>query len=423
MHYVWKHRLWLAGDLRSIDHQPIQVIDTGQLNHDAGPDFFNAKVNIGGKCWCGNVEMHLRASDWYRHGHQEDPAYNSVILHVVHLSDCRVTRTDGQIIPQMILPCAADFAEKYSHFINNPANELCCAPHLHSLPPVMVHSWLDALAFQRLYAKAEAVRTRADRYAGHWEQAVFITLARALGAGINGDAFERVAASLPLRLLHKHSDSIVSLEAFLFGQAGLLEGTPPDPYVEHLQQEYQFLRNKFSLQPLNNLLWQMARMRPQSFPHRRLALLAAMCLNGFDLLQRIRDCATEADARQLFSLHLSGYWTTHYSFGRPSAAINTTALSRSTIDILVINVVLPVMMAYGEWIGDEQMMARATALGEFIPPEKNRYTARFTAAGVACNNALTSQAMVQLHTQYCNLRKCLQCRIGHRLLASQSLSR
>lgn len=420
MQYVWLHRLWLAGELRTVDDEPVAVIDVGQLNRDAGPDFFNSKIKIGDKFWCGNVEIHVKASDWYRHGHQDNRAYDSVVLHVVETNDCRIRRPDGQVIPQIILPTARDFAERYGHFINNSANQLACAPEIQSLPPVLIHSWLDSLAFERLHAKADAVKERLERCGGDWEQAAFITLARAMGAGINGDSFERVAASLPLRLLHKHCDSLVSLEAFLFGQAGLLDCPQHDGYVEQLQAEYSFLRNKFSLRPLENAGWRMSRIRPQSFPHRRLAALAMMAYGGFSILRRVLEVKDEAEARKLFDVTLTGYWIDHFNFTAPMGAMKPTALSRQTVDMLVINVVAPLLMAYGETTGDDSLSDRAVDILEHIPGESNRFVRHFIGAGIPCSNALVSQAMVQLHTRYCDVRKCLYCRIGHRLLAAKA---
>lgn len=417
MQYVWHHRLWVAGELKTVDGEPVAIIDVGRQNRDAGPDFFNAKVRIGDKFWCGNVEMHLRASDWYRHGHDSDRAYDSVILHVVETNDCRVRRPDGEVIPQLVLPTARDFAERYGQFVRNPANELACVGEIGSLPGVLVQDWLSALAFERLYAKADAISGRLERCAGDWEQAAFITLARAMGAGINGDAFERVAASLPLRLLHKHCDSLLSLEAFLFGQAGLLNVGARDGYVEHLQREYDFLSNKFGLKPVESPGWRMSRMRPASFPHRRLAALAMMVYGGFSLLGRVMTVSNEAEARALFDVSLTGYWLEHYSFAGPAPSVASAALGRSTVDMLVINVVAPLLMAYGQHTGDDSAMDRAVDLLEHLPGESNRYVRDFVRAGIPCGNALVSQAMVQLHREYCDVRKCLYCRLGHRLLA------
>lgn len=418
MQYVWLHRLWPAGEMRTNDGRPVAVIDVGQANRDAGPDFFNAKVRIGEEMWCGNVEIHVRASDWHRHGHDRDRAYDSVILHVVQYDDCEIRTPDGRILPQIVMTCARDFSQRYVSFINNPANTLACAAEISTLSPVMVRDWLDNLGFERLYQKVDAINERLERSAGDWEQAAFITLARALGAGINGDAFERVATSLPLRLLHKHCDSMLSLEAMLFGQATLLDDAPLNPYTEQLKHEYDFLALKFGLQPPRPLVWRMSRMRPASFPHRRLATLAAMVYGGFCLMQKIVDVKSEADARELFHLELTGFWSSRYNFASQGSA-RPAALGSTTVDMLIINVIAPLLIAYGNATADDALSDRAIDILEHLPGERNRYTADFEAVGVPNPNAFVSQAMVQAHRNYCDVRKCLYCRLGHRLLAAK----
>ena len=418
MQYVWHHRLWLAGDMRTVDGRPVAVIDVGQLNRDAGPDFFNPKVNVGDEMWSGNVEIHVRASDWMRHGHDRDRAYDTVILHVVQFDDCAIQTPSGRTIPQVVLPCARNFAERYGEFINNRANALACASELRHISPVLVRDWLDSLGFERLYSKVGTINERLQRSAGDWEQTAFITLARALGAGINGDAFERTATSLPLRILRKHSDSLLTLEAMIFGQSGLLADAPAGPYVDRLRSEYNFMRTKFGLQAPQSIVWRMSRMRPASFPHRRLAALAQMVFGGFQLMQQILDCRNEDDARRLFRFDLAGYWALNFNFsgaghGRP------TALGAATVDMLVINVVTPLLMAYGQQTGDDRLADRAIDILEHLPGEHNRFTSDFVNVGVPCSNAFISQAMVQARRAYCDVRKCLYCRLGHRILASK----
>lgn len=416
MQYVWLHRLWLAGDMATNDGRRVAVIDVGQLNRDAGPDFFNAKIRIGAEMWCGNVEIHVRASDWHRHGHDGDRAYDSVILHVVQYDDCAVRTSDGRLIPQLVLPCARDFSQRYAEFVSNRANALACASELRNLSPVVVRDWLDSMAFERLYAKVDAINGRLERSAGNWEQVAFITFARALGAGINGDTFERVAASLPLRLLHKHCDSLLTLEAMLMGRAGLLNDAPDMAYTAQLRREYDFMALKFGLQPLEPVAWRMSRMRPSSFPHRRMAVLAHMVYGGFRLMQRVLEATDEEQARALFRFELTGFWATHHNFLSESAC-SPAALGASAVDMLVINVAVPLIMAYGMATADDSLTDRAIDILEHLPGEKNRFTADFVAAGVPNTSAFTSQAMVQLRRNWCDVRKCLYCRLGHRLLA------
>ncbi|MBR5170705.1 MAG: DUF2851 family protein [Muribaculaceae bacterium] len=419
LQYIWQHKLWLSEDMVTGDGRKVRVIDPGLLNTDAGPDFFNAKVEIDGHLWVGNVEIHVRASDWKRHHHDEDPAYDNVILHVVEKDDAPVYRTGGEIIPQVALRVSPRFNECYDRLVNAKV-ELPCAARIKEIPQLTVTEWIEALAFERLHSKVDRVRELYERYHGSWEDICYVMLARTLGFGINNDAFERLARVTPLRLLHKHSDSILQVEALLFGQAGLLNGAySDDTYFQQLTREYAFLANKFSLRPIEGTAWKLFRSRPQNFPFRRIALLAQFIQGGFNLMNDILNAGDTKALRQLFDIELSGYWTTHYSFGKPSPGAGR-ALSDSSIDIVLINTVAPLYYARGEMTDDYGMTDRAIALLEDIRPERNSIVALFTKAGIKCEDALTSQALIQLRRNYCETRKCIYCRLGHRLLATDA---
>jgi hypothetical protein len=422
LQYIWQHKLWLSEDMVTNDGRRVRVIDPGLLNTDAGPDFFNAKVEIDGHLWVGNVEIHVRASDWKRHHHDEDPAYDSVILHVVEKDDAPVHRINGELIPQVELRVSPRFNECYDRLINATV-ELPCAARIKEVPQLTVTEWIEALAFERLHGKVDRVRELYDRYNGSWEDICYVMLARTLGFGINNDAFERLARVTPLRLLHKHSDSILQVEALLLGQAGLLNGAhDSETYYQQLTREYAFLANKFSLRPIEGSAWRLFRSRPQNFPYRRIALLAQFVHGGFNLMNDILDAAGDTSAlRELFDIELSGYWATHYSFGKPSPSAGR-ALSSGSIDIVLINVVAPLYYARGEMTDDYTMTDRAIELLEDLRPERNSIVTMFQNAGIRCDNALTSQALIQLRRSYCEARKCIYCRLGHRLLATDARS-
>lgn len=423
MQYIWQYRLWNAGDMSmTTDGRRLVIIDTGKLNTDAGPDFFNAKVKIDDETWVGNVEIHVRASDWMRHHHDTDPAYDSVILHVVEKDDIEIHRRDGSVIPQVVMPFAENFNRLYDEFVNNPASQLPCSQFLANVPSIYVTSWIEALACERMNAKAERVLDIVERSAGDWEQACFVILARTLGFGVNNDAFEQVARSLPLSFLGKHSDSLLSLEALLFGQAGLLDATADhNPYFDQLKNEYAFLANKFQLHSPSTQL-KMARMRPQNFPHRRLALLAQFCHGGFRKMAQMVAVESVEDARALFDVTLTGYWASHYNF-QSSSDSDIKALSRRSIDTIIINTVVPLSVAYFRYHGDNDKADRAIAMLDEIKPESNSVVDLFVKAGLKCRDAFTSQALIQLRREYCEKKKCLYCRFGHRMLASRALKR
>ncbi len=426
MQYVWQHRLWLPSDMKTVDGVRVDVLDPGLLNTGSGPDFFNAKIRIGDRLWAGNVEIHVRASDWHRHGHDSDAAYDSVVLHVVEHDDTRICRTNGETIEQLVMPCAADFSKEYHAMVNNPAADLMCAGFIDTLPRVYLTDWFAALAYERLYMKADRVERYLKLSGGDWDSAIYITLARALGFGTNSEPFERLAIATPLRAMMRHYDSPELVEGALFGQAGLLEGadegSPEHDYCMRLAAEHDFFTRKYDLAPVLYPGWKTGRMRPQNQPHRRIAALAAMVCRGFDIGRRIFAITSVDDARALFDINLSPFWSKHFSFAT-EAPMSQKAFSASSVNTLLINVVAPLLHAYGSLTGRSTLCEKATDLLQALPPENNMLVRVFTSSGIACDDALTSQAMVQLRNEYCHPRKCLYCRIGHRYLAQKALRR
>lgn len=417
MQYVWKHRLWRSEDMVTNTGKKVRVVDPGLLNTDAGPDFFNAKIEIDGHMWVGNVEMHYRATDWKRHHHDSDKAYDSVILHVVAKDDAPVRRTNGELIPQLVLEVSPQFNADYASLVGATI-EVPCATKIKQVPHLTIVEWVEGLAFERLHGKVERIHQLLDSFNGSWEDVCYVTLARNFGFGINNDAFERLARRTPLRLLGKHSDSALQIEALLFGQAGMLDAQKPgmDSYYNQLCTEYAFLSNKFQLTPMEKESWKLFRIRPQNFPYRRIAMLAQFIEGGFRMMNRILEAEDEKEMRALFEVELSGYWTKHYTFGKPNERATAT-LSRSSIDIILINTVAPLLYAYGELTGNYEMTDKAIKLLEDLRAESNSIVAHFVAYGIDCPDALTSQALVQLKREYCDARKCIYCKIGHHLLS------
>ena len=417
MQYVWKHRLWRSEDMVTNTGKKVRVVDPGLLNTDAGPDFFNAKIEIDGHMWVGNVEMHYRATDWKRHHHDSDKAYDSVILHVVAKDDAPVRRTNGELIPQLVLEVSPQFNADYASLVGATI-EVPCATKIKQVPHLTIVEWVEGLAFERLHGKVERIHQLLDSFNGSWEDVCYVTLARNFGFGINNDAFERLARRTPLRLLGKHSDSVLQIEALLFGQAGMLDAQKPgmDSYYNQLCTEYAFLSNKFQLTPMEKESWKLFRIRPQNFPYRRIAMLAQYIEGGFRMMNRILEAEGEKEMRALFEVELSGYWTKHYTFGKPNERATAT-LSRSSIDIILINTVAPLLYAYGELTGNYEMTDKAIKLLEDLRAESNSIVSHFVAYGIDCPDALTSQALVQLKREYCDARKCIYCKIGHHLLS------
>ena len=420
MQFVWQHRLGVDTNTLTADGRRVRIIDQGRLNTDAGPDFFNASVQIGDETWAGNVEIHVRASDWYRHHHDTDPAYDSVILHVVQHDDAPVYRKNGTVIPQMVMHCSPDAAKRCNMLLNHAPTTLPCVNTIKSLPHIYHTDWLTALAMERLYKKNTRILDIVAQTGGHWEGAAYVTLARGLGFGLNSEPFETLAKNLPLKFLNRHHDELQTVEALLFGQAKLIPD-PSDgenPYASRLRMEFDFMARKFGLSPVP-LSWKMARTRPQNFPHRRLALLAQMIHQGFYLVGKLDDARTIDDMRGLFNVELTGFWTNNYTFAGKGGGCTPRALSRASIDTLIINVAIPLLHARATSRGDLDGMSRCAELLEQLGSEENSIVRLFAEAGVESTDAFTSQALIELRREYCEKKKCIYCRFGHRMLSAE----
>lgn len=418
--YLWKYRL-LSPDLATTDGRSVTVLNPGRHNLDAGPDFSGARLRIGGQEWAGNVEVHVRASDWFRHGHDSDPAYGNVILHVVGVNDARIPDGHGGFIPQLTATFPEQFVTLYARLAEK-ISDVECADLLPSLPPLAVTSWLDILAVERMQQKSQRVLDTLAQVEGDWERTCFITLARALGFGLNAEPLEMLARSIPLKFLARHSDDIVQLEALLLGQAGLLDTSIHifDEYYQLLCREYFFLARKYGLKPLRRDIWKFARTRPQNFPIRRIAMLAQSVSGGFSLLSRILETRPDSESlAPLFDWRLSEYWATHIDFDQPGTRLPMT-LSHDNITLLLINLVAPMLYAHGASRSDPDFAERGLDLWRDLEPENNSIIRRWTAAGIPCTSATDSQALLQLRREYCDRSRCLDCRFGHTLLRSAS---
>ena len=424
LHYTWKHKLLPLRELTTTDGRIVEVIDPGLHNHNAGPDFFNAKVKIGDTLWVGNVEIHDRASDWNQHGHDKDPRYDNVVLHVCEMVDTEVQNSKGQYIPQMQLSVPQHVKEQYEELLHSDQYPPCYKI-IPDLTRLMVHSWMAALQTERLERKTEDIRRRAELCGGSWEDAYFVTLARNYGFGINGDAFEHWAMHVPLHAVDKHRDDLFQIEAIFMGQAGLLkpDGIPEhlraqavsDDYYQKLCREYQYLAHKFSMEPINFSLWRFLRLRPQNFPHIRISQLANLYYERRAGLSRLLECETVDALRSLLQTHVTPYWETHYSFGNESPH-NTKFLSVSSIDLLTINTAIPMLFAMGRHRQKEEWCDRAFDFLEKLKAEKNHIITMWQECGLQVKTAGDSQALIQLKKEYCDHRDCLRCRIGYEYL-------
>ena len=414
LHYVWKHKIFPLKELKTTTGQQVEVIDTGLANTDAGPDFFNAKLKLDGVLWIGNIEIHERSSDWFKHGHHADAGYNSVILHIASEIDTEISRSNGERIPQIQLICPEAVRTNYKELLETDSYPPCYRI-IPSLPPFTAHSWMTALQMERFEQKATLLNERLKRCQGNWEDAFFITLARNFGFGLNGDAFETWAHRLPFRAVDKHRNDLFQIEAIFFGQAGILEDSDGDGYYLRLKKEYTYLQHKFGLIPMDASLWRFLRLRPANFPHIRIAQLACLYHRAYGLLSRIMETETLQGVRDILKGGTSEYWLTHYTFGGSSPSRPKT-LSNTSLDLLIINTVVTFLYAYGLHKGNRVLCARAGSFLEELKAENNYITRMWEQRGMKASNAADSQALIQLKKEYCDKKKCLYCRIGYEYL-------
>ena len=416
--------MWPAEGLQTTDGRIVEVIDPGLHNRNSGPDFFNAKVKIGGTQWVGNVEIHDRSSHWYQHGHDRDANYNNVVLHVVGEADRDVQTSEGHFVPQMCLKVPQTVIENYEELLRTDSYPPCYRI-IPNLTRLTVHSWMAALQTERLEQKTIAISQRAQQANGSWEQAFFITLARNYGFGINGDAFEEWARHIPLQAVGKHRDDLFQIEAIFFGQAGLLEleAVPEryqqaalnEGYFARLRNEYKYLSHKFSLQPMDWHRWRFLRLRPQNFPHIRLAQLANIYYQRRAGLSQLIDCRDMGSMADCLRTQVTPYWETHYTFGSESVR-NAKHLSPNSISLLIINTCVPMLFAYGRHTLREELCDRAFDFLEQLKAEKNHIIRMWQECGLQVQTAGDSQALIQLKREYCDRRDCLRCRIGYEYL-------
>ena len=415
LHYIWQNKLFYINNLTTIDGMSVEVINVGEANTDAGPDFFNAKIKIGDTLWAGNVEIHTHASDWKKHKHLTDRAYDNVILHVVTDADMQIFRTNGTKIPQMLLKYPNEILCNYTQLLSEE-NKILCEKRINEVPQIIINSWKTALLTERLQQKTSAIFDILVQNKNNWDDAFYDILARNFGFSTNSEPFEQLAKSLPQNILAKHKNDILQIEAMLFGQAGLLPAQSTDNYVITLKNEYSFLSKKYNLKPIDNSQWKLLRLRPDNFPHVRIAQFAALVRQSTRLFSKILETDDIKTLRKMFVCEPSDFWQTHYRFENQSQ-LKSKKLSRQSVDILLINTVVPMLFAYSNKRTNPNLEDAAMTILEQLPAEKNSVIAHWNAIGVAAKNAADSQALLQLKKHYCDKKKCLHCRIGHKIVA------
>src|SRR5690554_365053 len=418
LQYVWKYQHFTSHDLKTDTGLELQVLKPGLQNQDAGPDFLNARVRIGDTVWAGNVEVHINASDWYKHNHHSDRAYDNVILHVVYTSDKSVHDKNGQEIPVISLKNLIDYQTfRYYKSWVKKANFIPCEGMVKSVPEIIKLSTVQAAAVDRLQSKSEWCHDLLRITSGDIEETFYRIFCKALGLKVNAMPFEQLAINTPLSLIRKNRDSEVQLQALLLGQAGFLEKVDDaEDYIAELKAAYAYQKLKFGLTPMPESAWKLFRLRPQNFPAVRIAQMALILLKYPALAQKITECDTLEEYENIFESSLdSGFWLEHYTLKAKSEPVKKN-LGKSTVHLLLINAVVPFLFALASYNKNGSFQEKAVRLLEQMPSEKNQIIRNFNSLGFKSNSAFDSQGLIGLKRKYCELLKCLSCKVGIQIL-------
>lgn len=422
LHYFWRNKIFATVPLVTTDGRALRILRTGMPHQDAGPDFKQAVVKVDDITWAGDVEIHVRASDWLRHGHQHDSKYAAIILHVVYEEDVGLGLPCPTLELKRYIP--PPLTAEYEH-LSRSTELLPCRSFLPSVTPLQFSGWLSRLAAERYERKRQEVFETLRNCHDSWHETIFRRFVMNFGFSTNASAFELLGRSLPYKYVLKHKDSRLQVYSLVFGQAGFLEeenedeaaarrggsGLECDEYYRMLQGEYRYLRYKYSLSPIPLRMWNLLRLRPQNFPCVRLAQLSECLYRIPDLMEQLLHCEDADTLSHISGFEPNEYWETHRHFGRNSPQ-HSCQIGNKTVELLVINTVVPVRLAFAAFHGDDAMKERAFSLLEQVEFESNVVTRQYTEAGFPTGSALYSQAILELHKNYCIPKKCLHCEIG-----------
>jgi len=419
LHYLWKYRL-LEPDLWTVSGEPLVVLHPGEQNTDGGPDFFNARIRLGGTIWAGNVEIHVNSSDWFRHKHQNDPAYDNVILHAVFENDAEVTLRENKELPTLVMKGTFPdtIYDRYRNFLDN-RRWIPCAAVIGSMDPFLFEQYLPVVAVERLEERTRILKHSLEACQYDWDEAFYRNLARAFGFRINSEPFEMLAKSLPWKTLQKYRTNLFRLEALFFGQAGMLERNFTEVYPLLLQEEYRFMKEKHGLKPVPPGIWKFLRLRPGNFPTIRIAQLAGLIHQSDDLFGAVLRTNDPGELTDLFDVEASSFWSEHFIFEKLSVK-NPKNLGISAARLLIVNLVVPFLFLYGEMKAQPACKEKGLSLLELLPAELNSEITKWKETGIPVTDALHSQALLHLKGNYCDKKKCLECRIGRHLLSSET---
>lgn len=415
LHFVWKNKLFNQHDLKTVNNDKIEIIELGKHNSDAGPDFFDARIKINNIIWVGNLEIHIDANHWNTHKHNSDPAYNNVILHVVFSNEKEIFTQDEKLLNCLIISFPDNIYLYYKEMLSSK-KWIPCADKISLVDEFYISSFLQRILIERMQSKIEVIEQLYYYNKKSIEETFYQLISRYFGLKINGQPFEQLARSIPINIIGKQKNSLLHIEALLLGQAGFLSGnTCTDEYFLLLKQEYNFLKNKYKLIPMDVSLWKFLRLRPANFPTLRIAQLAALLYNTSSLFSQFVNLEPIHEKRKILNVEASKYWDTHYLFGEKTK-FKKKILGQTMKNIIIINTIVPMMFFIGKKNDDFKISSMAIDILNNMKPENNIQITNWKKINVKVNSAADSQALLQLKVNYCDKFKCLNCEIAHQIL-------
>ncbi len=433
LHYLWKFQNFNKVGLATTEGEVVTILHPGIHNHNAGPDFGDARIQIGQQLWAGNVEMHINSSDWAKHGHQNDEAYGNVILHVVYEDDKEVLDQNDRPIPTVILKGLFDeyLYWRYEQLVGT-RDVIPCAQQFPQVDSFIKETMLERVLVERLEQKSALIEDLWQKNNKDWNETFYQWMARGFGLKVNAEPMLVLARSVPQSILAKHKDNLFQLEALLFGVSGMLEpfDTIPagqesprvrdedDDYAQQLNKEFQFLKSKYGLESLKPSIWKFSKLRPPSFPGVRIGQFAALIHRSENLFSKVLGTGSLKVLSQLLSDSPSIYWREHYRFGVKHARTKA-GMGEAFQQTLIINVIIPFLFIYGRIKDELFYRQRALDLLDQMAPENNKITRIYKELGLEIKSGYQSQAAIQLYNAYCSTKKCLNCSVGIHLIKAQ----
>ena len=416
LHYIWKHQMFSKRSLVTTDNKNVIIKSVGLHNHNSGPDFFNAKIEIDNLVWAGNVEIHVKSSDWYLHRHESDVNYDTVVLHIVWKDDVEIFNKNNHPLPTVEISnfISKDVLGNYHRLFSKELRWIPCEKSIEFIDSFTMNNWKTRLYFERLEAKSKLIDVLLLASNNDYEAVLFKLLMKNFGLKINGDSFLNLANSIDFSIIRKEQNNVLKLNALLFGQAGFLQQELEESYFRLLKKEYSYLKHKYNVLPIANEQFQFFRMRPTNFPTIRIAQIAAVYHQHQSLFSKLMSFTKLEEFYDLFNVPLNEFWKTHYTF-KKIAPKKTKKVTGSFVDLLLINTIIPLKFNYFKSLNrnvDEEFLDFL----KNIKPEKNSIVSKFSELNIKANNAFDSQVLLELKNNYCTKKRCLQCAIGNRLI-------